>query len=208
MYPRYNPHHVGQGLARLTDSFVRQPNIRAWLAAILTEVQALEDAAWGVFVLRALATAPVQTLPATNVVFDVIGDIVGQPRFGTSDLDYKSLIYLRIAVNRATGAVTDWSRFGAILLRAGAQAIGFYGDQSGILFSASSLPLNGSLVGSVLTQAVPNGEHGVFSYTPSPQGPTILMGSVYDPTAGKGGQGFGSVYSTTAGGGYAAGAFI
>lgn len=207
MIPRLNPHVIGQGLARLTDQFVRQPNIRAWLAAFLQECQALENATWQVYTMRALATATVQTLPLTNVVFDVIGDIVGQPREGLSDLDYKSLIYLRIAVNRAIGAVTDWSRFGAILLRAGTTTIGFYGDQSGTLFCAGNLPLNGTIVGGVLSQAVPNGQHGVFSYTTWPDsGTDIAFGSVYDPTAGE--QGYGSVYDLTAGGGTAAGAFL
>jgi len=206
MFPRWNTHIVGQGLARLTDQFVRQPNIRTWLATLLSECQALENATWQVLTMRSLATAPVQQLPATNAVFDVIGEIVGQPRNGMSDLDYKSLIYLRIASNRATGAVTDWSRFGQILLRTASGPVGFWGDQSSVLFCVSGMALNAIVVAQVLAGAVPNGQRGVFAYTTWPDGYDVAFGSVYDPSAGQ--QGYGSVYDSTAGGGTAAGAAI
>lgn len=202
--PRQNLQIVAQGLARLTSQFVSQPNIRAMLAVYLQPFQDLENAIWDVLHARVLATATVYTWPQTNTVFDSLGALVGQPRMGLPDADYKSLIYLRVAVNRATGAAPDWSRFGAILLRAGAQVIGFYGDQSGILFTVSNLPLNGILVAQILSAAVPNGQHGVFSFTNSPDGADFALGSVYDPTAGE--QGYGSVYDATAGGGYSAGA--
>ena len=115
--PLQNPQVVGQGLARLTSAFITKPNVRAWLAAILRPWQDLENAAWQVYTMRLLATATQYTLPATNAVLDSIGSIVGQSRDGLGDADYVSLILLRIAVNRATGRITDWSGFGGLLLR-------------------------------------------------------------------------------------------
>lgn len=202
MVPRRNPQVVAQGLAWLTWQF-QQPNIRAWLAVLLQPFQDLEDATWDVLTQRFLASAPMQSLPETNVVFDAVGELVGEPRNGMSDYDYKSLIYLKIAVNRSTGAAPNWSRFGQILLQTAGGPVGYWGDQSGILFTVSDMALNPYVVGAALSDAVPNGQHGVFSYTTWADGADQAFGSVYDATAGQ--QGYSSVYDTSAGGGVASG---
>jgi hypothetical protein len=171
--PAWNQMIVAQGLAWLTGQF-QQPNIRAWLAACLQPLQTLEDAAQQVLTVRFLATAQLFELPETNSVLDVIGALVGQPRDGLDDADYQTLIYLRIAVNRATGVVADWAGFAKILLRAGAGGpVSYYEALAGLFFGVWDLPqgpwptqdINPNLVGQLLAKAVPNGVNGIFAYT-------------------------------------------
>jgi len=221
--PRYNSQVVAQGLARLTSAYVTQPNVRAWLAVLLQPWQDLEDATWQVLTMRYLGTATVYALPQTNVVFDSIGALVGQPRQGLSDSDYKSLIYLRVAVNRATGRTTDWARFATIMLRFSGGPVAYLdgypnaampqptpqsaGDASFYL-AMYNLGLSPPLIAGILAAAVANGSRGTLVYTtwpfqadakgaPGANG-DLICGSVYDATAGNGS--LGSTYTTAAGG--------
>lgn len=221
--PRYNSQVVAQGLARLTSAYVTQPNVRAWLAVLLQPWQDLEDATWQVLTMRLLATATVYALPQTNVVFDSIGALVGQPRQGLADADYKSLIYLRVAVNRATGRTTDWAKFATILLRFSAGPVAYLdgypnaampdvtpqsGGDASFYLAVYSLGLSPPLIAGILAAAVPNGMRGTLVYTTWPFAPDaagapgangdLMCGSVYDATAGNGS--LGSVYTTAAGG--------
>lgn len=186
--PIHNTQIVAQGLARLTSAFTTQPAIRAWLAVCLQPWQDLEDAAFQVLTMRFLATATTYSLPATNVAFDTIGALVGQPRSGLSDSDYKSIIYLRIAVNRSTGRTTDWSNFGAILLRAGAGGpVSFYEAMAGLFFGVWDENLNPQLVAQTLAQAVPSGVYGIFAYSTWPDGNDFEWADVNNPsTTGQG----------------------
>lgn len=179
--PSYNQQIVAQGLARLTGVYGTSPNIRAWLAAYLGELQAIEDATQGVLTMRFLSTATVWPStpvnpgdPTSNIVFDTIGALVGQARAGLDDADYRSLIYLRVAVNRATGRTTDWANFATILLRAGAGGpISYYdgaGKGAAFFFGVWDIPyptvdLNPNVVSAMLSVAVPNGVYGVFAFT-------------------------------------------
>jgi|ERR1700722_1962128 len=211
--PLYNPRIVAQGLARLTSAYATKYNVRNWLAALLQPLQDIEDASWQVLGARFLASAPTYTLPETNTVFDSIGALVGQGRDGYDDADYKSLIYLRIAVNRATGRTTDWSKIAGILLQTATGPVGYYdanpnGGQPDIApqmaGSASfcltifGMALNPNLVAGILGYAVPNGTRGVFSYSTWPTGNDALWSSVYSPTSGQGV--WGSYYQSGLGG--------
>lgn len=164
--PIQNTQIVAQGLARLTSAFITKPNVRAWLSVLLRPWQDIENATWQVLTMRFLATATVYSLPATNSVFDTIGALVGQPRSGLSDSDYKSIIYLRIAVNRSTGRTTDWSNFGAILLRAGAGGpVSYFESMAGLFFGVWNENLNPVLIAQTLARAVPNGVYGVYAFS-------------------------------------------
>jgi hypothetical protein len=202
--PSYNTQIVAQGLARLTSQFQTQPNIRGWLAAVLAECQVLETALYGVVTMRFLATATLYTLPATNIVFDNIGALVGQARGPLSDLQYKALILLRIAVNRATGAVPNWSGFAAILAPYCADTPVFYGDQAAIYFGCWDLTLDPNQVASSLGRAVPNGVRALFAYSTWADGSDFEWTSAYDSAIGE--LGWGSVYVSTVGGLLVAGA--
>ena len=214
--PSQNTQIVAQGLARLTSAYITKPNVRALLAVYLQPLQDAETALWQVMTTRFLSTAQNCTLPSTNPVLDTIGQLVGQPRMGLSDSDYKSMLYLRIAVNRSIGRSTDWSNFGRILIRAGALSA-VYVDanpntnqpspmlnpgEASFLFFLYSLPLNPALVALVLAGACPNGVRGVFGFTtwPKTTGATgdMIWASSYDSTSGSGT--WGTHYSGTVGG--------
>ena len=206
--PIYNNQIVAQGLARLTSSFITQPNVRAILAVYLQPWQDLEDATWGVLTGRFLATATVYSPtapsgPTSNVVFDILGALIGQARGGLSDADLKALIYLRVAVNRATGRETDWSRFAQILAPFCDDTPVYYGDAAGIYFGcwnifplASPNPANS--VAQALARAVPNGVAAELAYSTWEDGNDLEFTSIYGGASGQGG--WGSVYAPTVGG--------
>lgn len=204
--PVYNNKIVAQGLARLTSAFITKPNVRAMLSVYLQPFQDLEDATFQVLASRFLSTATLYTLPATNVVFDSLGSIVGQARAALSDLQLKAMIYLRVAVNRATGRVTDWSRFAQILAPFCDDEPIFYGDQAGIYFGTWNITLPADTVASALARAVPNGVRAHYHYTTWADGNDFEWGSRYDSTVGQGL--WGSRYDSTVGGLWVAGILL
>lgn len=101
-----------------------------------------------------------------NIVFDELGALVGQPRYAMSDHDYKAMIYLRAAVNRATGRTPDWSKFGSILLQNAGGPVSYYrGGDASFFFGVWDLELNPQIVAQALSAAVPNGVYGLFGYS-------------------------------------------
>ena len=85
-----------EGLSRLPAQFQGKPRIEAILGAVLGEIQALEDAHWQLFVERRLDIA-------TGEALDQIGRLVGEPRVGLPDADYRLRIRLRIHRNVSRG---------------------------------------------------------------------------------------------------------
>lgn len=205
--PVQNTLVVAQGQARLTGIYVAQPNIRAWLGAALYPAQNLENDAFAVLEARVLATAVEYTWPQTNSVFDGIGAIVGQPRSGMTDVQYKTAIYLRIAANRATGRIGDWSNFGAILTRTGAGPVVFYATTSetpgawgpsfyfGVWNCSNGSP-DPMIAASCLDLGVPQGVYCCFVYSTWPDGSDFECGSIYASWAGQGGLGDSSTPAT------------
>lgn len=205
--PLYNPNIVGQGLAWLTGAFQQQPNIRAWLAALLSEVQHLEDAFWGtdpnhyglgILTARFLATAPQYALPQTNIAFDVIGELVGQPRGGMSDSQYVTAIYLRIATNASEGRAIDWARIAQILLRAGAGGPVSYTDASYASIGATFYLFVGDMAAfpdpntaaQIVGAGVTSGVRGILGYSTWPDGNDFCFADWNSPTtSGQGGFG-------------------
>jgi hypothetical protein len=70
------------------------------IGAIVGLVQQLEDQFWALYQATFLATA-------TDIWLDYLGNIVGQPRQGLADGDYRACIYGRIIANRSDGKVED-----------------------------------------------------------------------------------------------------
>ena len=87
--------HEPDAVALLTDRY-RQPRISALLAAWTAEVQALELAYWDLLTKRSPATAE-------GAVLDLLGKIVGQPREGRTDEQYRVWISARVLVNQSSG---------------------------------------------------------------------------------------------------------
>lgn len=91
--------HAGKMLARLAEEF-RKPRISAILTGEAAQYQAIEDAYW-----QLLTEFGVDT--ATGHALEVLGRIVGEPRQGAIDADYRLRVRARIRVNRSDGTIED-----------------------------------------------------------------------------------------------------
>ena len=91
--------HEGKMLARLAEEF-RKPRISAIIRGEAAQYQAIEDAYW-----QLLTEFGVET--AIGWALDVLGKIVGEPRQGALDADYRLRVRARIRVNRSDGTIED-----------------------------------------------------------------------------------------------------
>jgi hypothetical protein len=92
--------HVDQALDRLQEQFKDKPNIIGLITALLTNVQEVENEIFALYSERGLDTAE-------GAQLDQIGVIVGQPRAGLADGDYRRRLRARIAVNNSGGTVGE-----------------------------------------------------------------------------------------------------
>lgn len=92
--------HSAEALDRLCELFKVKPNVRAYITALCTPAQAFEDVLYQVLTERALDTA-------IGVQLDALGTIVGQPRNGLSDVDFKRYMRARIKTNRSSGLTNE-----------------------------------------------------------------------------------------------------
>ncbi len=76
-------------------------NIKKLLRALMGPFQDLEDMWMGMLTGRRINNA-------TGVNLDLLGKIVGQPRNGNSDIDYRRFIRARVAANNSDGLVEDF----------------------------------------------------------------------------------------------------
>lgn len=97
------------GLELRITQWQEKPRLEALIAAFLEEVQALEDGVWQIFASRFLDDAEGSQLEA-------IGRLVGQPRIGDDDEEFRLYIKARIAVNRSHGTADDVMRVADVLL--------------------------------------------------------------------------------------------
>ena len=204
----YNQQIVGQGLARLTSAFVTKPNIRKMLAVYLQPFQDLEDRIWGVINDRILSQATcysnLVSIPGTdNIVFDTLGSLVGVRRAGLGDIALKSIIYLEVAVNRATGRTSDWAKFFTILKPFCSGTVIYLDGDAAFYYGLWDVQLDPNQLGVALNKAVPNGVGGSFAYTTWADGNDWMWSSRYDSSAGQGT--WGSRYDASVGGLWIAG---
>lgn len=88
-----------RGVALLIERY-RKPRISALLKSWLSEAQAVENAFWQLLTKRAISNA-------CGASLDVLGRIVGQPRNGLSDAQYRVWVSARAMVLRSSGRVQD-----------------------------------------------------------------------------------------------------
>lgn len=103
--------HISIGLSRLAEQYRGKPRVSLWVACFLQQVQYLEDAIHKTVDVWALDTAVGWRL-------DVLGDLVGQKRIGTTDEVYRLFIKARIRANRSLGKITDVRAIADILIGA------------------------------------------------------------------------------------------
>jgi hypothetical protein len=191
--PAYRGTIVADGLARLTSQYAKQPGIVGMLRALLQQCQDLENALYPALVARQLRTATLYALPTTNVVLDVIGDLIGQKRLGISDADYQAILFLRAAAIRSSGRPPDWSRLATILLQYAASPAVYLEGDAALEFGVFNLTLPPAVVAQALTGAGAGGVRVNFSYTTWPLSQTMFLGDSYSALAG---QGFADSYSS------------
>lgn len=92
--------HTTDAIARLPQQHQDKTNLVAFLSALTTQAQNLEDAQWDLFTKRFVDTAE-------GVQLDAIGSLVGQRRDGAADDDYRRFIRARISVNKSNGLIED-----------------------------------------------------------------------------------------------------
>ncbi len=200
MIPARNDDYVGEGLGFLTSQYAppNAPQLAALLTSYLNQAQELEGVLWDVWTFRQLRNLEEYSLPETNALMDVVGELVGQPRLGLSDHQYVSIIYLRIAVNRTIGAVPNWSTFARILLETSGGPAQYYEAifppgasppvraSAGFRLCVYDMGLDPVIVAQVLAQACPHGVLGELIWSTWPDGGDFTWSSRYGTTGQKG----------------------
>lgn len=88
--------HGDQAVARLVSQYSEADRLRALIRLWADRVQEAEDAAYTVLTERWVPEA-------VGVQLDEMGAIVGEPRLGRTDAEYREAIEVRISVNRSGG---------------------------------------------------------------------------------------------------------
>jgi hypothetical protein len=93
----YDYDHAGEGVGLLLEQFHSSPLLQTLLVAVLMgQVQDCEGVAWQLLTERSLDYAVGDQL-------DGLGLVVGEPRNGRDDDQYRVALRVRIAVNRSNG---------------------------------------------------------------------------------------------------------
>jgi hypothetical protein len=92
--------HFHAALVKLVGPFWGRPRIASLLLAMTRRVQELEDAAWEVLEIHHIDNADTARL-------NVLGRIVGQPRFWADDEIYRAVIRAKIAANKSRTLTDD-----------------------------------------------------------------------------------------------------
>lgn len=100
MIPVRNDKHVTEAKAKFTSMFRDRRVISALIQSFVKPLQTLENVLWDVINKRNLENA-------TGKLLDILGALVGQPRDGRSDDEYREAIRLRILILRSTGRIPD-----------------------------------------------------------------------------------------------------
>jgi hypothetical protein len=98
--PGARPTRIEIALSRLPEQFKGRPNIEALIRAVVASFDEFDVEARRLLVERTLDTA-------VGAQLDVIGRIVGQPRNGLSDDDFRRFCRARVRANRSKGTVSD-----------------------------------------------------------------------------------------------------
>lgn len=88
--------HVGQGLERLTSVFSESENLKIFLSAFLKQLEEIEESLIHLSKQKDLTTI-------TGVWLDYIGYIIGRPRGGMVDEEYRQALQLKISINKSDG---------------------------------------------------------------------------------------------------------
>lgn len=186
------------GLARLIEQYKKKPRIEAILCALLDEVQEIEDAEWDLYTRRSIASAE-------GAQLDVLGAIVGRPRAGLDDEDYRAWIAAQIAANRSAGTAPELLHILRLI----------YGDTQDVELQEwwpaeltvtlhEMIEHTPAVILAILRQAKSGGVRLILEYTHAARGETFEFASAVTPAEYDDALGYGSTVDATLGGSYAA----
>lgn len=92
--------HIAAGVRRLPSQFAIKTKIVALLKAMLGPCNDIETALQALLIQRTIDTA-------VGAQLDIIGRIVGQPRLGLSDTDYRRYCKVKIKAENSGGVIED-----------------------------------------------------------------------------------------------------
>jgi hypothetical protein len=101
--------HVEQAQGNFISQYRDKPRFNAKTAAIVVQLQEIENAIYDLWLSSWIDTAEDQQL-------DDIGDLVGQKRQGFIDEDYRPLIKARIKTNRSDGQIEQMNEILNLIL--------------------------------------------------------------------------------------------
>lgn len=198
----HNTDHLSRMKSRLLEQYQGKPRMEAILTAWAAEIQAVEDAAFELYVSRMI-----QNHLATGDLLDKLGGLVGQQRQGFTDPVYEILITARIQANRSDGKRSSIARIAGLLVPGEAIEVREY-DGAMVVVPRGPVTIPPDVIArDFLRRAVLAGVRMTFVWTELEWSETLLFGSVNPsvtpPTAE---QSLGSFYGGIDGG-KAAGAF-
>jgi hypothetical protein len=168
---------VSEGLGDLPGA-LQKPRIMALTETYLRQVQALENATWGVFIGRPLRDAK-------GAALDQWGRLVEEPRNSEGDTAYLVRILVKLAVNRSKGRFRDLR--GIALLAIGHDAFAFWAHRKAIILYVYE-PVSTSATGAQLRAwfrlAKVCCESFALARTPST--PALIVSSKSDPIPATG----------------------
>lgn len=166
--------HGDRGVSKLLDQFQDKAFLEAVLRAFLFQVQRLENAVWEVILLRTIEAGEGMTL-------DYIGRIVGRPRLGLGDPDYRIAIRAQIRINRSSGRPEDLIDVTRLSIPAG---FTFTYDEGGTatiwIEIVEEVTFNIQVLFSNLIKAKSGGVRLLLDYTTSPREDSFSF-APYDP---------------------------
>lgn len=155
--------HAQEALDRLISQFKEQPNIEKFIRALIQPFQHAENTLYQILYFRWVDTA-------VGVQLDGMGKIVGEPRRGRNDDQYRLAIKLKIAINVCKGTPEEFIAIFLLLVGcAQAQYIPEY---------PAAVSIYGSCDYSQFIDAGPDS----FAFDGGPDG--LGFGDVFDPGVG------------------------
>lgn len=111
--------HCTEGLSFRTSRWLDKPRFEALLCAYLDQCQTLEDTWWALYTERGIDTA-------VGAQLNILGDIVGAPRAGRTDDEYRAYIRGVIAANRSLGKASSIARVWVAVTGEGPRITDYY----------------------------------------------------------------------------------
>lgn len=149
---------TAEGLANLIEEFKGKPNFVGILTVFLDQQQDIEASAFTLYNDTVLSNAE-------GVQLDGIGRIIGEPRFGRSDVDYRVALGARILVNNAEGTPEELINVVNTLIGASTQIVlteWFPAEFE--IETVDEIDEDGFQIGRLVMQTKAAGVHGIFRW--------------------------------------------